>query len=287
MTVHAEVNQHSDLRTPLIQRIGEQFKATVITFFTCFNDEKTMITDDDAEMLESVLTAENGLEKLVLVINSPGGSGLAAERIANVCRQYSKGNFEVIVPHMAKSAATTICFAAKTIHMSRTAELGPVDPQVPYLDDQNRQRWISADEYVRSYESLMEAASGGKFKRIEPFLQQLNRYDARFVESVKSARKLSEDISIRLLQSGMMKGKTSAAIKRQIDVFLTQERTASHGRMIHCDVARECGLNINVIDLRSKLWDDIWELYVRSDWVVSHGNRKLIESNQSAVTAHQ
>jgi hypothetical protein len=42
--------------------------------------------------------------------------------------------FEVIVPHMAKSAATLICFGASCIHMGPTAELGPVDPQVKYIN---------------------------------------------------------------------------------------------------------------------------------------------------------
>jgi hypothetical protein len=283
MKVHSETHQHPETRVELIRKIERALGGTMVTFFTCFNDEKTMVADDDAEMLESVLTAEDDISKVILFLSSPGGSGLAAERIVNICRQYSKGKFEVIVPHMAKSAATMICFGADTIYMSKTAELGPVDPQVPYFDDQGRQKWLSADEYVRSYENLMEYASGGKYKRIEPFIQQLNRYDARFIEGLKSARKLSESISIRLLQNGMMKGKSDAAIKKAIDVFLTQEKTSSHGRMIDWELAKQCGLKIELIDLQSELWDDIWELYVRCDWAVSNRNRKLMESSQSAV----
>ena len=40
------------------------------------------------------------LEKgLILLISSPGGNGLAAERIINICRTYSKtGEYTVIVP---------------------------------------------------------------------------------------------------------------------------------------------------------------------------------------------
>lgn len=284
MRLQSEVHQHPELRANLMRRIGKALNGTVFTFFTCFNDEKTMVSDEDAEMLESVLTAHNPLDKVILIVSSPGGSGLAAERIVNVCRQYSKGDFEAVVPHMAKSAATMVCFGANKIHMSKTSELGPVDPQVPYLDDQGRQAWLSAEEYVRSYDNLIDSASNGKVRRIEPFLQQLNRYDARFIEGLKSATKLSEDISIRLLQSGMMKGMKSADIRKAIDVFLTQKITASHGRMIGWDVAQQCRLNINVIDLQTELWDDIWELYVRSDWVVTHGGRrKLLECAQSTV----
>ena len=77
-------------------------------------------------MLESVLEVEHTSGRLVLIVNSPGGQALAAERIVNVCRAYSAGDFEVVVPHMAKSAATMICFGANRIHMSKTAQLGPV-----------------------------------------------------------------------------------------------------------------------------------------------------------------
>ena len=127
--VNSEVSQYFERRKPFLVKLEKHFEARVVSFFTSFTHLQAQITDDDAEMLESVLAAEHDGGKLVLVLNSPGGIALAAERIVNVCREYSKHNFEVVVPHMAKSAATMICFGASRIHMSRTAELGPVDPQ--------------------------------------------------------------------------------------------------------------------------------------------------------------
>ena len=47
---------------------------------------------------------------LAVMINSPGGSGLAAERIINVLRSYSgTGEYWAIDPAKAKSAATMVC----------------------------------------------------------------------------------------------------------------------------------------------------------------------------------
>jgi len=277
--VNSEVSQYFERRKPFLVKLEKHFEARVVSFFTSFTHLQAQITDDDAEMLESVLAAEHDGGKLVLVLNSPGGIALAAERIVNVCREYSKHNFEVVVPHMAKSAATMICFGASRIHMSRTAELGPVDPQVEYEEG----RWISADEYVRSYDELVAAASGGKHKRIEPFIQQLNRYDAREIERLRSAQALSKDISVRLLKSGMMKTNSEASIAKKIEVFLTQSKTRSHGRMINHAGAAGCGLEIKEIDLGSPIWNDLWELFVRSDWAVSNTYAKLIESTKSSV----
>ena len=72
-------------------------------YFTSFRGQG-QIDDSDAEMLESVLNAEHDGGPLLLVVNSPGGQALAAERIVNICRSYSDDRFEVLVPHMAKSA---------------------------------------------------------------------------------------------------------------------------------------------------------------------------------------
>jgi ATP-dependent protease ClpP protease subunit len=285
--VAREVGQHSDLRRHLIQQLEKDFQAKVVTYFTSFDRFDVEIDDTDAEIMESVLAAEADGRKIILIINSPGGQALAAERIVNVCRSYSNNQFEALIPHAAKSAATMICFGASKLHMSPTAELGPVDPQVPYWSVPNpgpedRPRWISAEEYLRSYEDLIREASNGKAQRIEPFIQQLGRYDARYMEQLRSLRALSADISVRLLQSDMMKGRSTKAIQKAIDVFLTQKKTSSHGRMINSQEAKTCGLNVTQIALNSTVWHCVWELFIRSKTAVDHCG-KLIETAESAI----
>ena len=280
--VQKEADQAPDRRRGLINQLEESLGARVITFFGSFISPFGQIADADAEIVESILAVEHDTPgKIVLILSSAGGQALAAERIVNVCRAYSNNQFEVVVPHAAKSAATMICFGATKIHMSRTAELGPVDPQVRLGEN----HWISAEEYIRSYDGLMTAASSGKFARIEPHLQQLARYDARQVEQFRSATKLSEEISVRLLKASMMKGKADDTIKKNIGLFLSQEQTRAHGRMIGVDEAKACGLNINLIDLHSPLWETLWELYTRSSWVVNNRCAKIVESCVSAVKA--
>jgi hypothetical protein len=263
MRVQQETTQDPHLRRGLISKLSRTFEGTVVTFFTSPYDDRALIQDDDVELLESVLAAEHPTGKIILIINSAGGYALAAERFVNVCRAYSDDDFEVVVPHMAKSAATMICFGAKKIWMSNTSELGPVDPQVPYTDDFGKRHWLSAQEYIRSYQTLMRTAASGQTKRIEPYIQQLARYDSRYVEGLISATKLANDISVKLLKASMMSTKTEERIKRSIKMFLSQEVTQSHGRMIGPTAATRCGLNIGLIDIHSDLWKTVWELYVR------------------------
>ncbi|MHC4595692.1 MAG: SDH family Clp fold serine proteinase [Planctomycetota bacterium] len=279
-----EVGQGWELRKELIGKIERRLRGTVIVYFSSFYDEDVMMSDMDAEMIEGILAVEHSGGKIILILNSAGGSGLAAERIVNVCRSYSAGRFEVIVPHMAKSAATLICFGASRIHMSATAELGPVDPQVKYRNDATGEKeWISAQEYVRSYEQLMEKAVSGEAKRIETLVQQLARYDARYIEQLKSAQALSESISIKLLQSGMMSRFTEDTIRSKISPFLIQAKTKSHSRMINMAEAKQHGLRINEILLQSELWNWLWELYIRANWAVSARSRKILESARSGI----
>jgi ClpP class serine protease len=278
-----EVSQDSSLRRGLLRKIEAHYRAKAIVFFTSFQDENTQIIDLDAEMLESVLSVEHDGGKLLVILNSPGGQALAAERIANILRAYSDDNYEVIIPHMAKSAATMICFGAAKIHMSKTAELGPVDPQLTFKDDTGRVVWISAQEYVRSYQKLFEEATSDKPKRIEPYIQQLNRYDSRYIEKLLSAQALSKDISIRLLKSGMMSSLPEAKIEEKIQVFLSQVKTSSHGRMINSAGVKQCGLKVEQIGLRSRVWNALWEYYVRADYAVTNICKKIIESTESGL----
>jgi hypothetical protein len=282
--VSDEITQGWGLRKQLIANIERQVKGKVIVYFTSFRSANGMITDNDAEMIENLLSAEHDRGRIVMVLSSAGGFGLAAERLVNVCRAYSAGNFEVIVPHMAKSAATLVCFGASRIYMSPTAELGPVDPQVKYYDDNGKEQWISAEEYVRSYDELLDKATCGKAPRIESLLQQLARYDARYIEKLRSAQALSKSISVKLLQSGMMLGRTEEWIEKKISSFLLQKETSSHGRMITMAEARGYGLKIKGIDIRSRLWSSIWELYIRANCVVSSRCGKILESSLSSVS---
>jgi len=283
--ISQEVTQSWELRKDLIAKIGRRLRGKVITYMTSFISEDAMIHDRDAEMIENILSVEHSDGgRVLLILNSGGGSGLAAERIVNVCRAYSDGDFEVVVPHMAKSAATVICFGASRIHMSRTAELGPVDPQLKYIDDAGQEQWISAAEYVRSYDTLMEKAISGQAKRLETIIQQLARYDARYIEKLRSAQDLSGNISVKLLKSGMMSRYSDDNIRERISEFLIQQHTGSHSRMVSMAEAKACGLKISEIELRSELWGWIWELYIRADWALSSARCiKILESDCSAL----
>src|SRR6266850_2996215 len=128
--LQAETQQSHARRVPCIKKLEAHFKRSVIVFQSSFLFDNGLIDDDDALMLEEVLVDSKIRNDLLLIVSSPGGFGLAAERIVRVCQKYSRNGFDVLVSHKAKSAATIVCFGSKKIWMGETSEIGPVDPQL-------------------------------------------------------------------------------------------------------------------------------------------------------------
>ena len=271
---------YTELENSLNSKKGKPYK--VVAFFTSFKFP-VLLSDQDADMLEEVLQNSDIKDKqLMLLLNSPGGDALAAERIINICRNYSKNEFSVIVPKMAKSAGTMVCLGAKEIGMSRTSELGPIDPQVLISDENGKPvKYQAAHEVIESYEELIKKATGTK-GRIEPFLQQLNRFDARDIRGIKSAQDLSESIAISSLKRGCFKNLSITQIKQKIKPFLDPKHTKVHGRPIYYDTAGKCGLNVRLFDSESETWQIVWKLYVRMNYFVSNNASKVIESAEDS-----
>ncbi len=276
-------NLYTQLENALNSRTKNRHR--VVSFFTSFT-LPVLLNNQDADMLEEFLQNSDIQDRqLTLLFNSPGGDALAAERIINICRNYGKNDFSVIIPKMAKSAGTMVCLGAKEIGMSRTSELGPIDPQILINDENgNPVKYQAAHEVIESYEELIKQANGTK-GRIEPFLQQLNRFDARDIRAIKSAQALSESIAISSLQRGHFHKLSIRQIRQKIKPFLDPKHTKVHGRPIYHDTAEKCGLNINLFDSKSEIWQTVWKLYVRMNHYVSHEAAKVIESAEDSYSA--
>lgn len=275
-----EQQQNHETRRKIFAELEKKLQKPVISFFTSFR-YPVMIEDQDADMLEGLLQKMDLSNGLTVVISSPGGDGLAAERIINICRSYSETNeFTVLVPNKAKSAATMVCFGAKEIIMSPTSELGPIDPQLT-LEIDGEEKRFSVYNIVESDDDLFKKAIKEK-GNLEPYLQQLSNYDARDIKEMQSAMDLAEDIALKTLASGMMKGKSETRIKKDIKIFLTPEKTKTHGRPISPKEAESSGLNIKHEKLKSDVWKLAYELYVRTNNYVSTSAAKCVENKDSS-----
>src|SRR5690606_24079041 len=153
-----EAQAHST-RVKLYEALEQRLQMPVVAYFASFDAGfDAMIEDQDAGVLQDVLQARGIKGDVALMISSPGGFPESAERFVSVCRSFAdKGQFIALVPGLAKSAATMICFGADQIIMSESSELGPVDPQVPFMDG-NQVNWLPAHTLVKTYDELFQEA---------------------------------------------------------------------------------------------------------------------------------
>jgi hypothetical protein len=240
------------------------------------------IDDNDCEMLQNVLQQTDLSKGLILMVNSLGGDMIVAERIVNMCRSYSgTGEYWALVPGRAKSAATVVCMGASKVMMAAPSELGPVDPQIIREED-GEAKWFSAFSLVTGYNTLFNEAVKAT-GNVEPYIQQLARYDVREINTYQGFIDVSKDIALRILGSGMMKGRTPTDIEAKIKVFLDpMAGTHNHGRAIYAKEARDCGLIVEELDVNSEQWKKIYELYYRSDLYVSMNVSKVVESGSES-----
>jgi len=279
-----ERGQSHETRKAAITELEKAVGRPIVSLFTSFK-YPVILSDDDADMLEALLQTMDLQNGIALLLSSPGGSGLAAERIINICRKYSgTGDYWAIIPGKAKSAATMVSFGASKIYMGPASELGPIDPQLSVSED-GREKRFSICNVVDSYKELFKLATK-ETGNLQPYLQQLQRYDAREIKDFEDAISLSEDIAVRALKTGMMSAEDESNIKEKIKVFLTPEETKSHGRLIDRDKAESCGLVIEKLALNSKIWKLSYELQIRLNTFVSSQVAKCIENSQYSYTAN-
>lgn len=133
--------------------------------------------------------------KLVVFLNTPGGSAETVEKMVSVIRfHYDEVYF--VVPDYAMSAGTILCMSGDKIFMDYSSSLGPIDPQV-----YNGKNWVPALGYLDKVEELIKKSQDDKLTEAEFML--LQKIDLAELRSYEMARNLT----IALLKEWLVKFK--------------------------------------------------------------------------------
>ena len=286
--VNEEIRQGYSLRKSLFHQISKNFdNRHVVSFYNRFGSG-VGIDDSDPEMLNTLLGGSKKAkkQKILFLINSPGGDPLAAEKIIKVLHEYSDNDYWALVPGVAKSAATMICLGASKIVLSPISELGPVDLQVARGNS-----LVSTYSIVTAYDKLMEKGIKlGQDLRIEPILQQLQQFEAPEIEHFRRVNRLSSDMAQKVLKRCMLREVSIAEIKKLIKIFVDPETSKVHGRPIYysdlIEVDKKGRFNLDLFEMTNEVWQKITEYHTR---VLTHlrVNKavKLIESDETSFVA--
>jgi ClpP class serine protease len=270
----------------LIRKIQRETKRKLISYCGLFAHPGGIITNEDAESIESILRScdMSQFGGLDLLVNSPGGMPEAAGDIIRVCRTYTT-SFRVIVPNMAMSAATLLAMGSDAIVMGDTSKLGPIDPQMVYQTKEGA-FMRAAQSFIQAFGSLVQEANqlSSANQPVTAHLHLLTKQDPSWIVECVRARNATEKLAARVLKNGMLSAKTDEEVAEVASKFLKKGDLESHATRISPEEASVMGLNIERVPRDSNYWNLLWQLYVRLDhYTRSKGLAKYICSESGAL----
>lgn len=157
------------------------------------------------DFIEDLKNDGSGRKRLVIVINSPGGSAETVEKLVHIIR-YHYEEVYFIIPDEAMSAGTIFALSGDKIFMDYTSSLGPIDPQV-----HNGKEWVPALGYLDQVEKMIQKSSDGLLTDAE--LVILQNLDLAMLSRYEQAKNLT----ITLLKEWLVQYKFSDWTKHQTD----------------------------------------------------------------------
>jgi ClpP class serine protease len=271
-----ETKQSRERRRELLRKLQDAVGRTIIAFFTS-QTYPVAVDQTDADMLEDVLRQTSLRNGLCLVLDTPGGDGIAAERIVRICRVYSDNKFDVFVARRAKSAGTIIAMGSNKILMGETSALGRIDPQILIKEKNGAPSLIPAHVVVTRFDELLNKAKTSK-GHAEIYLRKLTDYDDIQIELIRRQLRMTEDIAVRCLKQGMLAHISKKEIEKKIALFVTPVVTKAHTRDIFFDEVQKTGLKIELVRHDNPIWGIASEFYALAWDFVTSKHCKLIES---------
>lgn len=245
-------------------RVEEYTKRPLIVYATDFlNRQKVQACGGDVEIdltdRDGVLEVTRSLDarEVDFLITSPGGVLEAADSIVSVLRR-KFDHVRVIVPSVAKSAATMIALSANELLMDADAELGPIDPQFRIQKGDGSSAFAPAQAIIDQFEKAQELI-GKDQKRLAAWLPILQQYGPALYQQCINAIALSKDYVREWLKTGMFNDLVDRADRanRVVDYLGNHNEFKTHGARIGVTELRRVGVKVNVINEDKELHDRV------------------------------
>jgi ClpP class serine protease len=208
---------------------------------------------------ELIYDADPG-QDLHMILDSPGGDGEAALRMARSAQARCK-RLTVIVPDQAKSAATILAMGAHSILMGPTSDLGPVDPQFQIGSGANA-RLVSAKDIIAAVQAA-ETAVATNPATYPLHASLLADVTALQVQQARSALLRTGDLVIEALKSNPDRTDADVtALQEKLKEPLI-DRPKDHGAVFSATDAKDAGLPVVIADPQSEQWKIVWRLYTK------------------------
>ena len=235
----------------------------------------------DELLKKAVESRANKRKKLLVLIETFGGSIAPVERIVKVFRRYYD-DVEFVVPDKAMSAGTVLVLSGDKIYMDYFSVLGPIDPQVRNENG----KYVPANGYLAQYHHLQKRSQNASLTEAE--LAVLLKFDQaeiyQYEQEVQLTVALLKEWLVKykfkdwrqtetrgIAVTAQMKKKRATAIAKKLN---ESQRWHTHGRGIFKEtLEKEVGIKIE--DLETVPWKTEYEKY----WRLAENCMHTIDAN--------
>jgi ClpP class serine protease len=243
------------LRQLLISDLEARTGRSLIVYFSDCEANAPIDQADDEHFLELIYDVPSGAP-VDLLLETNGGFSDATEKVVTVLRR-NISDLRVIVPKRAKSNGTLLALTGKQIVMGPASELGPIEPHI-VLETGNAPAQF-----------IVEASKAGQ--GVDPIMAQIAEH----------AIMQTQTLATKLLETGMLQGKSKPEIDEVVKRLSTRDHYHSHGSVIDADEAAELGLNVLSLSLEDELWRWFWLLRCAYEFdLVNQGLVKIFEGRR-------
>ncbi len=257
-----QAGEQKPVRTPLFvaQNADRYARQQLIAAYEAEQDVDLLVMMDQIfhhspTLIEELLVGRDSSREIHLLLSSPGGDGEVAIRLLRALHSRCS-KLTIIVPDMAKSAATLMCLGADRILMSPASDLGPVDPQFPI-----KGQLVGAKEIERAVADAEEriAAVPDSYPLYASLLADVTML---MVEQARSAMQRSASLITEALLTSGRDATTVTGLAQVLNGPLVSEAN-SHGETVGPVQAQTLGLPVEIAPAESAQWRKIWELWTR------------------------
>jgi len=194
-----------------------------------------------------------------ILISSNGGDPMVSLRMASLLRE-RVGQFSILVPHSAFSAATTLALGADEIVMHPNANLGPVDMQVRIHDGKRGPSSFSTEDIEAFVEFVRDNLGITDQEHLRTLFGELFRDVGPLGIGFSSrSSKLAQTLGEKLLSMNSKFEHDESRIKAIIDGL--SKGLYTHAYPLSRTEAKEMGLHV-AQENDPKLEDLIWKLWL-------------------------
>lgn len=216
------------------------------------------MTEEDIQPFADLLYRVEKGSKVDLLLQSGGGNIDAAEKIVYMCRELA-GEFRVLVPEYAKSAATLIALASDQVLMGLPSELGPIDAQLTGPGPGGAKFTTSAQSFLDEFEQIKKEVeqTGHLSPAYFPLLDGVN---LGFIRMCRNLTERSKVFAEKWLKGYMLAEDPNKAEEVAASLCDAQ-RWLSHGRVIDAREAAKLGVKVKALEQHDDLWKRVWKLH--------------------------